>query len=1153
MSSIATRKTIPLLWAAHFTTSRMRAGWRSRLTIIASVLLTTVIGAMSPLYTSLVAQAGMVNRLELQASDGANINTRIGLTAPSTMSDAVLTTLDNSVRQTASAAFEPIIPNWLSEVVVWGESAPMFVVRDGSDIPDLKLKTAYYQGWENRVQVLEGELPPPNDRTAIGAISPELADRFDLAIGDVITLDQRGWETSQSFSILIAAIVIPEERGDSYWMSPSPLRLDSARSTAEANILVTRESLFSTFNNTPDASAVLGWRFLFDHDALAFGRISQATEQVSQFESALSSILGGENGFSLNFRTQLPAILTNYTSEINLLKAPFGVLMLQLASLMLFFLLIMASLAQRSEQYEVAMLQGRGALESQIILLRALEGAVICFGCVLVAPFIARQLLVWIAPVLIGANLPMLELDAQSFLYAALIGILAWGVLIISLRPVLKLPLISAGGSAIRPPRQAWWQRYYLDVLLVVVGTAALFRLLATNSPFAQSLLGGLGADPLLLVAPALLFIALGSLTLRLFPLLTDIAARFAAKNRGAAATLATWSVSRDPAYYARLAFLLALAIGIGWFAISFQATLTQSYEDQAFFSVGADARLSAQDLSSSLLTPAMIQSLAESNGVNTTTNTLRVSGINMALDGLRITPGEFLAVDSGTFARTAYWRDDLGELKLPVPSSLPETGAFIPFGASRMGVWLRLWDIQIDPQTGQETSRLPLIWSLFNETSLFARFQTPDRSYVDIHLTPQFVENVPEGTDLTIFNLNVFPFADPALVQEEIARLQAALEDTSGWIYFEAAIDSELQDELKLEMLYLRTDFRSNWTPAVLHEFEVGGLTFLNDENLTLVADLLTRSDWSLMIDNPATIQHIELSPASNDKGPGQIVTLSQSQPRAIFGIALYPPAPPIPAVISEPLAEQYALEPGVEFTLTIDNRQYTFVLEDTTLYFPTLYVDQSPFVVADLNALTYALNRRPVSIYYPNEVLIDLSENTDARTWVKMQPVSENPAATTFLIADHTRAVLSGDVLMRGLSRLLLMASVISLVLSMLGLGAYAALSAQNRRFQFAVLRALGVSSQRIAISVVFEQVVVFGVALLLGTVMGLLLSVLVLPTLAISTSGRAITPPFMIEMDANAILQYVTVLIGILILVLFATIWLIRRMALGETLRY
>src|SRR5690606_27947744 len=201
--------------------------------------------------------------------------------------------------------------------------------------------------------------------------------------------------------------------------------------------------------------------------------------------------------------------------EVELLDAPFGLLLLQVGALVLFFLMVTAALVRRSERREIAMLQSRGALDSQILLLRGVEAFVICVAAVLVAPFLAQALLAVLGPIVANTDRFPLPLTRDVFLYAAAAAGVTFVALMLTLRPVLRLPLIHAGGAAARSDSQQWWQRYYLDVFLALVGLGALWLLVRRGSPFSDVNLGGQQADPLMLMAPALLFLALGSLALR--------------------------------------------------------------------------------------------------------------------------------------------------------------------------------------------------------------------------------------------------------------------------------------------------------------------------------------------------------------------------------------------------------------------------------------------------------------------------------------------------------------------------------------------------------------------------------------------------------------------------------------------------------------
>ncbi len=118
-------------------------------------------------------------------------------------------------------------------------------------------------------------------------------------------------------------------------------------------------------------------------------------------------------------------------------------------------------------------------------------------------------------------------------------------------------------------------------------------------------------------------------------------------------------------------------------------------------------------------------------------------------------------------------------------------------------------------------------------------------------------------------------------------------------------------------------------------------------------------------MLDNSA-IATAWVQSLTTDKGVGWQIDWVQRQNRTAFSLDLAPAAPPIPAVINTAFAQANALEPGALFDLYVDSRPLTFNVAATADYFPTLYADQAPFAIADLNALLYALNQRPGSATY-------------------------------------------------------------------------------------------------------------------------------------------------------------------------------------------
>ena len=110
---------------------------------------------------------------------------------------------------------------------------------------------------------------------------------------------------------------------------------------------------------------------------------------------------------------------------------------------------------------------------------------------------------------------------------------------------------------------------------------------------------------------------------------------------------------------------MLALAIGMGWFATSFNATVVQSQLDRAEYKAGTDLRLTVIDTQLGRPKTQIQEFYDELAGVNMASIAFR-SRINASVRPGRSVFGEILGVDAQTFGLTSHWRSDLGVLFLP-------------------------------------------------------------------------------------------------------------------------------------------------------------------------------------------------------------------------------------------------------------------------------------------------------------------------------------------------------------------------------------------------------------------------------------------------------------------------------------------------------
>jgi ABC-type antimicrobial peptide transport system permease subunit len=188
-----------------------------------------------------------------------------------------------------------------------------------------------------------------------------------------------------------------------------------------------------------------------------------------------------------------------------------------------------------------------------------------------------------------------------------------------------------------------------------------------------------------------------------------------------------------------------------------------------------------------------------------------------------------------------------------------------------------------------------------------------------------------------------------------------------------------------------------------------------------------------------------------------------------------------------------------------------------------------------------------------YGDEVWLKLAPGTTADNVLpRLRPDNGSVALVNVQTLAGERANLQTDPLSLGLLGLMFLAFIIALSLSVVGLMTYAALEAVSRRAEFGMLRALGLSSLRLVAQIAIEQLFVITLGVVLGGSLGAVLSTQVVPRLAQDASAKNITPPFIVQIETAALLQYGVVILAILALVLLVALVLVRQLSLSQSLR-
>jgi hypothetical protein len=528
------------------------------------------------------------------------------------------------------------------------------------------------------------------------------------------------------------------------------------------------------------------------------------------------------------------------------------------------------------------------------------------------------------------------------------------------------------------------------------------------------------------------------------------------------------WQLSRESVHYARIAFLLSLAIGIGWFATSFRATVRNSQIDQAHYIVGADARIKERDTDLKVDRVRSPEFYLQHPDIKAASSAYRIPRVNAAEAG-NVT---LLAVDPTTFGDVSLpnWRNDLGNIRIPyLPETdvnLPTVGIPLPESPQKINFWARLDAVA----SNQGTSFIyePSIARLVNRTQLGLRLQDSQGTWFLAPATIQLIEYLRCGESSTVIG--------------DRPGFGMRAHVPSGWAYFEVDLTqlaAQPVGELRLASIY--------WDYISVNPFGEGNLRLLIAEFTTVGATGEsqfmpifedTNNHWEFLSHSGATTLGLPPQrglPTLNNIFRCEVTSDSQSQSldasirdvlvipftqqgvRARMGINVNYPTPfTLQAIMSQSIHDEEGIEIGEDASplrLTgIGSGEISIKPAMMTEYFPTLY-NRDRFIVVDVRELLYFLNYRPIATYYPNEIWLEFNDDVEGKDQVQTildDLTKDSPNITTIDEVTYVEEFdnLETDPLALGLLGLMFLAFIIALILSIVGLLTYSALTAQARR---------------------------------------------------------------------------------------------------------
>jgi len=646
--------------------------------LVAVVLISTV-----PLYDTLITDVQLQRELTTAGPLGRNVQVRTDSTV-----------IDPGLRATNDAKIKPLAQQYLRAFV---SASPSYAVESGLTLltsagsqtfnpSNPKPAQVRFQAFDYAVaaahmRFVAGGPPQPSASGAASqtapqaAVTQEMAQAAKLTVGSSISVTQFG-NHALHFAVTVSGIWVPDPN-DPFWNGRGFSAQSSDGSPPIYPVQLTYDDLLSGLSTFSGLGMSQYWVYMTLPGRITIDTLDAMRSDLARFRSGIDGNLSGLPGISrVEVNSALETTLNDVSQQQALLSLPLYVIVAQIVALALLFVGAMASLLVEGQSQDIATLKSRGASGMQMLSVVSLQGGLLALLALVAGPYLAIQLALalvrWFIPasVLAEAGVSPDYLATLATPQAALLPALAGAALGVAAVAVAALQWARLGVLAFRreqgrPSRQPLWRRYYLDVALAVLCFAGYLELGQFGGANTRLQLGG-GSSPLLLIAPALLLVTGALLVLRLIPVGAALGARAAARGRGLTTMLAFAQVERNPNRYSRMTLLLVLAVGLGLFALTFDASLAQSAHDRAAYDTGADERLvmrtpivSGQDRQFLAQLQALPGVQAASRVYRSRANTTSDAG-HLTTDTLGIDPATFGQVAQGT-----SWRSDFAAMSL--------------------------------------------------------------------------------------------------------------------------------------------------------------------------------------------------------------------------------------------------------------------------------------------------------------------------------------------------------------------------------------------------------------------------------------------------------------------------------------------------------
>ena len=452
-------------------------------------------------------------------------------------------------------------------------------------------------------------------------LKPDIDDPLFSAIAS----DELDYQLILSVSGVIE-LTDPEE---DYWYGDTRLHRASITENADVRIifatgLMNADDYRRLLADLSPANWQYTWRYFLDSDLVEIATIQGLTAGLRSLEVEFHSVGSQTSGDFLV--TLLPTLIDGHLAERAVTMALMSMALSGVFAIAAVLILELAGLVTMRQRIPIVLIRNRGASRGQLTLTRVYQGLLLTGPAVALGYLLAQ----WLIPetanlVPYRATVALLVVTTVTFVLASV--------------PLIYRRLGSLQRERTAPLR-ASRTRMVFEMLVVVIAIGSVITVRrrgqidsAGNSVF----------DPLMAAVPAMLAVAVGIVTLRIYPYLISTAAWLVSKRGGVVAFVGFRRILQQPSVARVPLVVILMAVAVAVFSAVIRTSISEGQQDSAWQQVAADYTITGRGPGSAL---PMAIDLTDIDSIRATAAGARYSDARALIESSSDLV-EFLAIDS--------------------------------------------------------------------------------------------------------------------------------------------------------------------------------------------------------------------------------------------------------------------------------------------------------------------------------------------------------------------------------------------------------------------------------------------------------------------------------------------------------------------------